>query len=379
MMLVVYIPFGVPAVGAFILDRPRSVFWVGIATVVASIAAMFGLIFLAAYFSSSGTIVTGSDPISAALILTMMAGIFLTIIPRSLAAFERTKKSAAAPKPELLLQRSFDGTREAWTAILTVVRNLAPFAQLVGPWIVLLWAVPFIGLRIAAIVHGGALSLAALPAGTIDTATEQLGEHFPARLTSAFAYPIALVGWHRFIHDGTIRTFGFGASIGILARYLWRLWMIVALIGILIALVLLNAPDVARLLGASNRVLVTTLLFWGVLCGGTYVGSSFALVLPAVAAGNRDFLGTDSLRIAKPLGNSFRIGFMASLLPSGLAWYFSADLLDGISPQSSLASYSLKLVPTALLFLALVSCATYLSRVYIAHQSPEHQSAVEEA
>lgn len=372
MMLVIYIPFGIPPVGSYIYDRPRTIFWVGFSLIAGGLAAMFGLFFTSAYFGIPSS-VTGTDSISVAIMWVMMAGIVLTILPRSIAALKRAEKTEVAPKLSLPAHNEFNGVREAWIAVLTVLRNWAPFARLVGPWIVLLWAAPFVGLHIAAYSNGLAPSVFAMPVGKLDAATELFGERLPLLLASAFALPMALVGWHRYILSDTIPTFGSGAPFGIAIRYLWRLWMISVLFSVLPRLVASNAPDLAGLFGISDKLFVEEFLFWGVLFGIVYMGSSFALVLPAVAVGNRDFLGTDSIRIAKLLGNSFRVGFVLSFLPFALAWWGAVELLDRFGIIGfSLANHSLWLVPTALIFLAFASCATYLSRIYAARLAADH-------
>jgi hypothetical protein len=67
-----------------------------------------------------------------------------------------------------------------------------------------------------------------------------------------------------------------------------------------------------------------------------------------------------------------------SLLPFGLAWWGGVELLEHLGmtgPRLSLAGYSLWLVPTAMMFLALASCATYLSRIYAARLEEGHSFA----
>lgn len=367
-MLIIFIPFAVPSIGTFIAQRPHTVFWVGVAMIVAGFVAMLGVFFVAANFRfPSG--VTGTDPISTAMIWIIMAGIALTILPRSMASSRRSQKAAAEPKTNQTAKKEFGGIDEAWSAIRTVVHDWRPFARLVGPWVFVLWAAPFVGLHIFAFSNGATLSLFNAPIGKIDPATKLASEGLPLIAASAFAFPIALVNWHRYILAGSIPKIGLSAPLAVTVRYLWRLWTIVLLFSILVRLVASNAPDVAEIIGSPDKQLVAGVLFWSAFCFEVYLGSSFALVLPAAAMGNRDFLGMDSLRMSKPLGSSFRMGFALSLLPFVLACWFVAGLLDRfavIGPSSTLAGYSLWLMPTALMFLALVSCATYLSRIYAA-------------
>jgi hypothetical protein len=296
----------------------------------------------------------------------MMAGIALTILPRSMAALRRTEQAAAAVKSSQTRKDAFDGPGTAWSAILRVVGDWAPFARLMGPWIVLLWAVPFVGLHVAAYFDGLTANLFVAPLEKVSVATELFGERFPTLLVSAFALPISLVGWHRHVLLGGDSKFGLSVP-GDTLRYLWRLWMVMLMFSVLLRLVAGNAPDVARLLGGSDKLLVAEVLLWAVVCVAVYLGSAFALVFPAVAVGNGNFLGADSTRITKPLGNSFRIGFLVSLLPVGIGWWALSAVLDhfGLSgPRLSIVNYSLSLLPTAMMFFGLASCATYLSRVY---------------
>lgn len=366
-MLIICIPFAVPAVGDFVSDRPRTIFYAGILLIAGGFVGILGIAFAASHFGFT-TDATGTDAISSAVVGIALAGSSLMILPRSIGALKRTDQVAPATK-QSQPAKGFSGPDEAWTAIGTVASNWTSFARLFGPWIVLLWLAPFAGLHIVAYSSGLAPNLIAAPVGKMDIAIEILAEGLPLLAASIFAFPIALVGWHRYLRSGVIPTFGLRVPTGDVLRYLWRLWMILLLYSVLARLVASNAPDVAGVLGTSNTLLVAELLFWGAFCLGVYAGSSFALVLPAIADGNRSFTGTDAVRISKPLGHSFRAGFVLSFLPFALAYFGAVELLNrlGISgPRLSLASYSLWLVPSALLFLALASCATYLSRVYAA-------------
>jgi hypothetical protein len=373
MMTLVYVPFAVPSVGEFIVGRPRAVFWAGIALIVGGLTAMFGLIFASSFYGFPRGI-AGSDPISIATMWIMIAGIFLAILPRSMAALKRTEKAGSTAKADKPVKNGFHGVGEAWAAILTVLRNWAPFAQSFGPWIVLLWAVPFLGLHIVAYHSGIAPTLFDAPVGKIDAATEVLSERLPMIVVSAFAFPIALVSWHRYVLRGAAGAFEWNTP-GNIARYLWRLWMVSILFSVLLRVVAGNASDLARLLGTQDKLLVAKVLFWAFGCALVYVGSSSALVFPAVATGNRNFIATDSLRVTRPLGNSFRVGFVLSLAPFGCAWWGAATLLERLGltgPHLTLPAYTLWLIPTTLLFLGLASCATYLSRVYVARgNSPD--------
>ncbi|HEX4158844.1 MAG TPA: hypothetical protein VHY79_10235, partial [Rhizomicrobium sp.] len=196
----------------------------------------------------------------------------------------------------------------------------------------------------------------------VSTATALFAERLPYTVASAIALPIALVAWHRYIITGEARGF---VPYGVTARYLWRLWMLGLILSLVAKLISANAPDLSNFLGTADKQLVTEILYWALLAIGSYRGSSFAFIFPAVAMGERDFTASDSLRLTKPLGSSFGLGFVLSLLPFGTLWWVSVVLFRraGITgPGSPL--YALWLLPLTAMFLALAGCATYLSRAY---------------
>jgi len=368
--LLIYLPFGIPAVRAFIVARPRTVFRTGVGLAVGGFVGIFVLAFTSAFYHVP-TKAGASDPISMVVLWAMMGGIALAILPRSMAALKRTETSDGVPQHTQEVHNSYDGVREGWAAIALVVRNWVPFVRLVGPWIVLLWAVPLVGLHIAAILTGTAHGFLDAPVGKVSAATALFAERLPYTLASALAFPIALVAWHRYIITGETRSF---APLCVTARYLWRLWALGLMFSLLARLVATNSPDLAHFLGTTDKRLVSELLYWSLLALGAYRGSAFALVFAAVAMGNRDFTATDSARLTKPLGSSFALGFVFSLLPFGALWWVGIEVVrrDGImGPSSPVSEYALWLLPVAAMFIALASCATYLSRNYVALLTPK--------
>jgi len=197
-------------------------------------------------------------------------------------------------------------------------------------------------------------------------------------ISLAIAIPTALVGWHRYLLAQHAPRFSLPDRN--VLRFLWRLWMIVVLATVVTRVASMNARDVARLVGTEDTALVFAVLFWGCLALIVFSGSQFGLVFPAVSLGRRDFAGMDSLAMTKPLGMPFRFGFVLSLLPFAGFGYIvfwaltrmiiSGDVyfLQGIDGelQSDIAFF----VVAALFFLALASCATYLSNVYASQTAP---------
>lgn len=362
-MLVIYLSFGVPAVRAFIVARPKAVFRAGVGLALSGFVGIFVLAFTSAFYRIPAGI-TGKDAVSLAVMGSMMTGIALAVLPRSLAALKRTEQAAPVPVSPRTSENSFDGVREGWAAVIWVMRNGTSFARLIGPWIVLLWVVPLVGLHIAGALTGNAGNFFAAPIGKVSTATVLLAERLPYTVASAIAFPVALVAWHRYIITGAARSF---APFGAIARYLWRLWMLGFMLSLVAKLVSANVPDLSHFLGTADKQLVTEILYWALLIIGGYLGGSVALVLPAVAMGERDFTASDSLRVTKPLGSSFGLGFVLSFLPFGALWWVGIVMLRRIAimgPSSPLTQYALWLLPLAAMFLALASCATYLSRAY---------------
>lgn len=366
MMVIIFIPFAVPPVGTFIADRPRKMFWAGIALTAAGLVGFLVLaVTSAAYGIPRG--ITGSDPISTATMYVVIAGISLTILPRSLMAQKRLDAATSKPREVQPKPRATSTIGGGWNANVSTVRQFGPFLRIAGPWIVLLWAAPFVGIHLVAYLRGLTPSLFASSSISVDAESVVLGEQLPFLLT-ILAYPTVLVAWHRFILErGLPRIMAMPDRAAM--RYLFRLWMIVLFLGIIVTLTVSNAPDLAHLLGMHNDLPAAVAISTVAMGAFVYGGSQFALVLPAIATGDRNFLGAESAYVTRRLGWRYPLGFVISLLPFGLLALASALGIyrSGISEltlSTSLAPYALRLVPQALIFLALLSCATYLSWTY---------------
>lgn len=367
MMTVIYIPFAVPAVGTFITIRPRKVFWAGVALVVAGLGGFFIFSFTSSFYGIPNRI-TGDDAVSIAIMYVVMIGISLTVLPRSIAAQKRLVVATSRLRETRAKQRSVSGIREGWDANVAMVQNIRSFVRIVGPWIVLLWAVPLVGLHLAAYLRGITPTIFALSTVKVDVQTALFGELFPTFGMASIAYPTVLVAWHRFILQGRVPRIMPLPDVAAM-RYLFRLWMIAMLVGIIVGLTASNAPDLTHLLGMSDDMPVAIVILIVAACVLLYIGSQFTLVFPAVAVGNRNFLGAESAYVARRLGPSFPIGFVFSLVPYGLLAWASIETLQyadlsGPILSTSLGVYAFRLIPQVAVFLALASCATYLSRVY---------------
>jgi len=369
-MLVIMTPLLFRPLGDFIAARPRTVFRVGVGICVVGITTLIAV----PLFVANKIPLPSDDSIKLAvmgLFLFMLIGFSLTTMPRNIAALRRFQRAAAAPKTEqqIAKQRAFRGTRQAVSAVGETVRDFGPFLRVMGPWIVLLWAAPFVGLRLSTYEEIGP-GLFGADFHSISRGTQALNELGPSSLVAVLAYPFALVTWHRHIIAKRAPDAIHGSSVMAALRYFWRLYMMLLMFPILLGLVANVTLRVAHWFGVSISFTVALALGGLFFLLIIFTFSSYALALPAVAVGNRDFVGMDSQRVTLPFRNSFAAGLMLSLLPFGLLSWFSWLALTkaGLTgAELSLADYAPYLAPIALQFLALASGATYLSRVYGDH------------
>jgi hypothetical protein len=351
MMAIILMAMSIPAIGAFIIERPKAVFRAGIAIAIGGIILPMALL-------------TDAFPVPPAdvSVYLVMVGIVLTILPRSIAANRRNQqameRAKASPEPPHADQ--FHGDDEGWAANVKTLRRIGAFLRLAGAWIFLAWALPLLGLHLGALASGMTSSIWATPDQALPLEDYLLWVQMPLNLT--LAVPSVLVAWHRYLIENQAPQSILPLPGKAVWRYLWRLWMTTAVVGVVVRLAQLNGPDVAKLLGVNDVVLVTKIIFWAVLCFAAFTGSAFALVLPAVAMGKRDFAATDAMHLAKPLGTPFRLGFLISLLPFACLWWL-LDWFETTALPPAEAQF-FHLIPVATIFLALASGATFLSGVY---------------
>ncbi len=372
LIALISLPFAAPPVARFISAHRRVVFWTGIAMTVGGVGAIFA--FARVLPPPGGRVF---KVVSLALAVIPMAGIGIALMPRSVAASERARARLAERKPQPLRPAAFSGVKEAWTATATTVGALFPFLRLVGPWVALLWALPYVGVHFALLRSGMIPTFFATPTGAIDPGVEIADGGLPFLFTALIGVPTALVAWHRYVIAARKPRSPLPLPDLATLRYLFRLWMLFILLSLPLRLAASNASDVARLLGISNRAGVALAIYAIGLAAILWLGSSYALVFPAVAEGNRDFLSMDAVRAAKPLGNAFRLGVFLSLLPIGAVAVASAVLNENaglVGWRLSPAQYAFRLIPIAGVFFALANCATYLSLVYRMQVSEEANS-----
>ena len=298
--------------------------------------------------------------------VVIFLGIGLVVLSR-----EEKDTPTAAPAPPSRPSRPsvvipFHGVQEAWRATAITLGAPITFLRLVGVWAALLWALPYGGIRIPLLIDGTISAFFEPPTGKVAPETQALVELLllPAVF---FVVPTALVAWHRYIlADRMPRARLPGPDNG---KRLYRLLFGASLLVFFFTWLLAksNASDVAHLLGIANRENVLLAIYAIALVAFLYIVSAFALVFPAAAEGKLDFLPLDSVRATKPLGNSYRTGFLLSLLPFGALTAVAMLLLGraGMTGwQLSFAQYSLLLVPVVGCFLILANCATYVTLVY---------------
>jgi hypothetical protein len=352
-MGIIFAAMFVPAIGDFIVANPKTVFRSGIAIVVGGLISPIVFFATLGHAPESGK----NDPMMWVMVYAMMIGICLTILPRSIAAQRRTQPALERMETATKIPRDdqFRGIEQGWRANLQTLRHIGPLLRIAGPWIAIIVA-------------------ANLAGSHLDELWPQYSGEFQLRpwtgallsVSMAIGIPTALVAWHRhLLEDQPPR---FARPNKRVFRYWWRLWLTVFASGALVRVAALNAPDVARLVGTANVGAIFEVLYWGTLALVLLFGNKFALVFPAVALGQLDFAGMDSLVMTKPLGNAFGVGFVLSLLPWGAFGYLADVILvrmavEGRGDLGVLTNVTL-FIMTVSGFLALASCATYLSNVY---------------
>jgi hypothetical protein len=362
-MIVIYLPFGVPSIGKFIAVRPRITFWSGVVIATMGMASLFALMFWSSFYGYPKGI-TGGDPISFAMMYIFMLGIAVTVLPRGVLTQKRFERLLTKPKSQLPEGPIVGGLREGGRAILTTVYRILPFFRLAGVWIVIVWLAPLLGLYLVSNASGHSINTLVTSTDKGAVAATFVATYFCFVLTMLVALPTVLVAWHRYILENKLPRFVLPSPNWQAMRYLFRLWIILILFGILVRIAFTNGPDLAKLLRIKDAALVSGSLFWSALVIEIYLGSSYALVFPAIALGNRQFVSMDSLVMIKRSPRAFRLGFIFSLLPLTLAWGIYA-MIDRLWDQSDwLLRYGLRAIPLTLLFVSFGSCATYISRVY---------------
>jgi hypothetical protein len=377
-MFVIMLPFVFRPIGDIVTARPRTVFWIGVGMILAGLVAVPLIIFTWPGFTPAHS--DGFEPAILGIVYFSIIGAALTQMPRSTAALRRFQRAATTNKsePQISKERAFRGTREAGLANLATVRDIGPFLRLIGPWVVVLWAAPFVGLRIA--THEQiVLGVLGADHHSMNRASQLLSERFPFSAAAILAYPFALVTWHRHIIARKAPEAVRGSLVVATLRYLWRLYMMLIVFAVLLGVAASGASDIAHFFNLKSSAAIALALLSLLLLVELFYFSSWSLVFPAVAVGNRDFLGLDSLRLTRPLGNAFRAGLVLSLVPFGLLWGLSLLALTRVGltgAEMSLADYAPYLAPIAFQFLALASCATYLSRIYVDREVAQSGSAV---
>lgn len=364
MMFVIALPFAVPAIGNLITAKPRVTFWVGIAVAIGSLAALFALIFSSAFYNFPKG-VNGADPLSYTMMYGLMVGIGLTVLPRGMLAQKRLEPLLVKPRSQLPRGKPVGGALEAADAILSTAYRIVPFFRLAGFWILAIWATPLIGLWIASSLTGDSISMLTTSTDKNIVGLKIIASRLLFWPVSMVAFSTILVTWHRYLLENYQPRFVIPLPSWRAVRYLFGLWITICLFGVLALVAFSNGPDLARLIGAKDGLLVSELAFLAALLLAIYIGSSYALVLPAIAVGDRQFGAMDALVMTRSSAMRYRIGFMVSLLPVALAYLSTYAVLDAFWNQGDWTTrYALGAIPLTLFILGLAICATYLSRVY---------------
>lgn len=348
-----YVVYFIPPVTNLVERHAQAVKWTGIAVTVAGIAApiMMGVL---------GDGGPPSDSVTATGTGVAMIGFLLAFIPGRLPELRRAQAAQRDKKLKKEQSAGFDPISSGWSATGFVYSNFAVFLRLCGSWVVLIIAGTAVSLYVAVWIAAGELVPLDQVRAKIDAVVLVLGLLLPFQVLLAIGVPAALVAWHRFVAGEAHRGIALPGRAAL--RYLWRLWIVSFAFGAISRLPMTNAANLAAFLGTSHVAAVGYALFALLLLLAIVTGSMFALVLPAIALGRRDFKGGDSIRLVLRFRFRFAFGFIIALLPFtalavGCIWLL-------LNAATTTAIFGAAFGAAVLGMMALASGATYLSRAY---------------
>lgn len=352
----------------FLAAHARLFFWLGLSI---AIGGPLALIVVGLSF--------GIDPdqpmVTGILIGAMIVGALLLSLPRSL---RRTAQLADNPVPKPKVPTRFNGWSQAWSALRCAPNNIWVFLRLALPWALILSIVPQVTLAVGLARYGSGFHFF-LPAGTkVSDAVRLLWWQLPTLVVLALAVPSFAIAWHRFVIGDRRGAQRFVWPDRAVWSYLWRLAIMMSMLGTFIRMVVSgNAKDFAGVLGTSHVMVVAGLLYLATVILFVFGASSYALVFPAVAVGDKDRANLHAAFGAVPiLGRTYAIGFVFALLPYFILRLAVSDLLYRVfgradTPLTFAIGWGLEL----LFFAGAASGTAYLSRAYVVAISPSGAAA----
>ncbi len=300
-----------PSSRAFAKAHPRAMRVAG----VAFILAMFAVVALPVYSPELGL----SSDLSVNLAVgCMVCAAFLFTLPITagrMDAIQRVADQRKATEASVQTPKAkFSGPEAVLGAVLFLAAHPYTLLRVVGSWALLFWAA----------LLTASLGLERLKAAGLLSPGLGILLLFVVLAVVALSLPLAAVGWACFTATAKIPPI---ARPGVVWSYVWRMWLVSSIGGTLQEMLAPQAQLIATSLGHGEAELVGR-----VIIGLSYVLialglAKFALVLPAIAVGDRTVTTSLYGVAAQRLGRSYILGVPLILAPFALAgWALALQL-----------------------------------------------------
>lgn len=287
-----------------------------------------------------------------------MAGILLITLPSSV---KRARPMLSAPPPQPVARENVpDVWQEVVSSVVFVFDHVPIFVRVVAPWLLLTVLLPL-----------GMLQAIALRNGTIASFLQPVRDNdafllaFISELVIwLFASPAVAIAWHRFVLLLELPRFRIVLFSRAFWRYLFRLWIFGLCVSTFDKMLVANAPDLVRYVGADAANPILTCAAIAVWLLAVWLAAPLALVLPAIAVGDKGMDGTRSMTLMAKRRWRFGLGLVGTVL----GFYLAASALDWFLERAAAGNFTALFVlggiANALIFIGIATSATYLSRAY---------------
>jgi len=344
----------------WIEGRERLLSIVGWSICAAAVAGGIGVLVLA-----GAAAIDIMQPVLLTATVVGMSGYMTTRLPTMLSQVARSRAEVAAAKAPAARRAEFDGIREGLAAPVAVLRGLPFLLQIAGPWVVAL--------------AGGAFALLTWPHPTGHDPNGALARILGLLLLVVIGLyvvlPSVLVAWVRWTVEGRTPRWIVATPDRATFGFAWRIWISLTFLGVLDRTV---TTPLTNLVGSSAlqfSAIAGTLTTWGVEVLAVMLFSSLALLLPAIALGDKHFDRSAATVRGRKMWPGLPLGMALSIVPFPLAaWLVSWVVTAGskpAAPQMPSVHHALTLSDAVVLIVwllvilaTLASGLSFLTRAY---------------
>jgi hypothetical protein len=353
--------FAWPEGVAFVNLRSRLLVVAGWSVCIIGFTAGLGLAIIASFRSSAAINIF----LYAGLALAFL-GFMAARLPRMVAQVAQSRADLAALKSVSSASPKFDGLNEGFAASLSVVRDGRVFLQIAAPWAVFLAGAAYLLLAFDRNVGRGS------PAAWLIL----LGVLLLLVVAIYLIIPTVAVAWFRWVIGGKLPSRFLALPDRTVLSFAWRIWISLTFLGGVDRLV---TPKLTAFLTTALPQFAATvgdLTGWAIDILIVMLVSSIALHLPAVAVGDTTFGRTVAAVEGRKMWPGLPVGLALSLGAFPLLAWVCVRAYAGMSPAAPPAHSAAMIISPSdavglagwlmVLFAALASGATLLSRAYLA-------------